>query len=336
MMRSTKIRPAKKNNHHQNITTPRMTTTPNRTALLTKIHKVLKKHYKPVVAPKDAPVLESLLLASCLENTRPAVAETVLETLKKTFFDLNEIRVSTVKELSEVMQPLSAPAVAAARMKGILQSVFESEYAFDLESLKKQNLGVAIKRLQKLDGVSPFIVAYTVQTALGGHSIPVDQGTLGVLFVLGAMTEAEMRTANPPAMERAIPKNKGQEFGSLLHQLGAEFSANPFSPQLREFLLTIAPDAKERFPKRVVKKPEPPAPPPEPAGKKKPGQPAARIVPGERPDKSKEKPLAAVKKPLGGPKKPIEVVRRVEPNKKKSTLPKPKPLAKPLAKRKPR
>src|SRR5271167_1420614 len=97
-------------------------TTTNRTALVTKIHKALKKHYKPVLAPKDAPVLE---------------------TLKKTFFDLNEIRVSTVKELSEVMQPLAHPAAAAARLKGILQSVFESEYAFDLEALKKQNLGVA-------------------------------------------------------------------------------------------------------------------------------------------------------------------------------------------------
>ncbi len=308
-------------------------TTTNRTALLTKIHKVLKKHYKPVVATKDAPVLESLLLASCLENTRPAIAVTVLESLKKTFFDLNEIRVSTVKELAEVMQALPHPNAAAARVKGILQSVFESEYAFDLDSLKKQNLGVAIKRLQKLDGVSPFIVAYTVQTALGGHSIPVDKGTLGVLFVLGALTEAEMRSGNPPAMERAIPKSKGQEFGSLLHQLGADFTANPLAPQVREFLISIVPDAKERFPKRVVKKPEPP---PEPAGKKKPVQPAPRTTPAERPEKAKEKPLSAIKKPLGGPKKPIEAVRRVEPNKKKLTSPKPKPLAKPLAKRKPR
>ena len=325
----------KKNNPPSKINTLRMTT-PNRTALLTKIHKVLKKHYKPVLAPKDPPVLESLLLASCLENTRPAIAATVLESLKKTFFDLNEIRVSTVKELSEVMQPLSAPAEAAARLKGILQSVFESEYAFDLESLKKQNLGVAIKRLQKLDGATPFVVAYTVQTALGGHSIPVDKGSLGVLYVLGAITEAESRSGNPPGMERAIPKSKGQEFGSLLHQLGAEFTANPFSPQLREFLLSISPDAKERFPKRVVKKPEPPAPPPEPAGKKKPGHPAPRAGAAERSDKHKDKPLPAVKKNPVGSKKPIEAPRHSDGGKKKLTSPKTKLSLKPLAKRKPR
>ena len=311
-------------------------TTPNRTALLNKIHKVLKKHYKPVLAPKDPPVLESLLLASCLENTRPAIAMSVLDALKKTFFDLNEIRVSTVKELAEVMQPLSAPAEAAARLKGILQSVFESEYAFDLESLKKQNLGVAIKRLQKLDGATPFVVAYTVQTALAGHSIPVDKGSLAVLYVLGAITEAESRSGSPPGMERAIPKSKGQEFGSLLHQLGAEFIANPFAPQLREFLLSIAPDAKERFPKRVQKKPEPPAPPVEPAGKKKPGHPAPRTGAIERSEKHKDKPVSAVKKNPVGSKKPIEAPRHVDGGKKKLTSPKTKMSLKPLAKRKPR
>ena len=94
-MNVAKTNVTKKNNPSSKINTQRMTT-PNRTALLTKIHKVLKKHYKPVLAPKDPPVLESLLLASCLENTRPAICIAVLESLKKTFFDLNEIRVSTV------------------------------------------------------------------------------------------------------------------------------------------------------------------------------------------------------------------------------------------------
>ncbi len=190
--------------------------------------------------------------------------------------------------------------------------------------------------MQKLDGASPFVVAYTVQTALGGHSIPVDKGTLTVLFVLGAISEAESRSGNAPPMERAIPKSKGQEFGSLLHQLGAEFTANPFSPQVRELLLSIASDAKDRFPKRTVKKPEPPAP--EPVGKKKSGQPAPRVASAERSDKTKDKPAAAVKKPAGPTKKPIEVIRRPEPAKKKPApaSAKPKMANKPLAKRKPR
>ncbi len=302
-------------------------TTPNRTALLTKLHKVLKKHFKPAANRHDQPVLESLLQAACLENSRPAAAEAVYEKLKASFFDWNEIRVSTVRELAELMHELVEPASVAARVKGILQSTFESEYSFDLEALKKKNLGEAVKRLQKLEGASPFIVAYTVQTSLGGHSIPVDRGTLGALVVLGTISEAEAASGNVPGMERAIPKSKGQEFGSLLHQLGAEFAANPYAPQVRELLLSIAPDAKDRLPKRPSKKAPPP---PEPVAAKK----AAGQKPREA-EKAKDKP-AAVKKPPAPVKKAAEPARAAEPAKKKALAAKSKPAAKPLAKRKPR
>ncbi len=44
------------------------------------------------------------------------------------------------------------------------------------------------------------------------------------------------------------------EFGSLLHQLGAEFHASPHSPKVRKIMLDIEPTAKDRLPKRTVKK----------------------------------------------------------------------------------
>ena len=131
--------------------------------------------------------------------------------------------------------------------------MFESDYSFDLEHLKKQNIGAAVKRLQKLHGATPFGVAYATQMALGGHSIPVDKGTLGAHVRLGVITQTEADSGNVPGMERAIPKSKGQEFGALLHELGADFFASPFSRRVRELLLSIAPDAKERFPKRGSK-----------------------------------------------------------------------------------
>src|SRR5262249_19517703 len=61
-------------------------TTPNRSALLNKIYKVLKKHGKPQVVRGEQPVLESLLLGCCLENTHHAAGEQVYNTLKSSFF----------------------------------------------------------------------------------------------------------------------------------------------------------------------------------------------------------------------------------------------------------
>lgn len=225
---------------------------PNRMALLTKMHKVLKKHYKPVPIP-DRPVLEHLLYACCLENARYEQADKAFAAVSTSFFDWNEVRVSTVKELAEVMNMLPAAAAAAANLKRALQGVFESTYSFDLEPLKKQNLGQAQQRLKKLEGTTPFSIAYLTQATLGGHAIPVDQGLMQVFTVVGAVGEADAASGVVPGLERAISKNKGVEFGSLAHQLGAEMFANPYSPNLHKVLLEIAPDAKDRLPKRSVK-----------------------------------------------------------------------------------
>jgi endonuclease III len=226
----------------------------NRTALLNKLQRVLKKTYKPVSSRGDHPLLETLLFACCLENAHHDIAHDALQKLRESFFDWNEIRVSTVKELAESLSTLPDSMAAAARLKSVLQAVFESDYSFDLEHLKKQNLGSAVKRLQKLPGASAFGVAYTTQVALGGHAIPLDKGTLDALVIIGLATEAEAANCNITGLERAIPKSKGQEFGSLVHELGADLFASPFSLTVRELLLSIAPDAKERFPKRGSKK----------------------------------------------------------------------------------
>lgn len=228
-------------------------TTSNR-GLLTKVHKVLKKHYKPVAPSADRPLMEQLLFACCLENTHYERAEQAFAALSEAFFDWNEVRVSTVKELADALQLLPDPMTAAGNLRRLLQSVFESTYSFELEGLRKQNLGVAIKQLEKLDGSTPFVVAYVTQTVLGGHSIPIDRGALECLAILGIISAGEQQKGVVPGLERAIPKNKGVEFGSLLHQLSADFSANPHDGSVHKILLEISSDAKERLPKRTAKK----------------------------------------------------------------------------------
>src|SRR5262245_4076590 len=237
----------------------------SRSSLIAKMHKVLKQHYKPISLDGDRPLLEHMLYACCLENAPYDKAEKVYQHINTSFFDWNEVRVSTVKELAEAMRELPDPAAAAANLKSILQNVFEATYSFELESVKKQNIGVGIKRLEKMQGASQFVVAYTTQHALGGHSIPLDRGALDVLYIVGIASEAESRSGNVTGLERAIPKNKGAEFGSLLHQLVADYVANTQSPAVKNILIAINPDAKNRIPKRGQKKlfpdPVPPAPP---------------------------------------------------------------------------
>jgi hypothetical protein len=222
----------------------------SRTAQFAKVHKILKKYYKPVALPAERSVLEHLLFACCLEDARYDAAEEAFAALVHTFFDWNEVRVTSLSELSEVMAALPDPRVAANRIKRVLHGVFEETYSFDLEEKRKKNLGPAVKWLEKVDGTTKFSVAYVVQAALGGHSIPVDAGTLAALRIVDLISDKDAAAGVVPGLERAVAKSKGIELGSLLHQLGADFSANPYSPQVREVLLAIDPGAAARFPRR--------------------------------------------------------------------------------------
>jgi endonuclease III len=219
----------------------------NRAAILGRVHKVLKKHYKPVEAPSDRKVLEQLLFAGLLENSDFETAQECFAKLQESYFDWNEVRVTTIAELSEILASLPDPAEAAQRTKKCLQAVFETHYQFDLEALKKQNLGKSIADLEKLPGMSPFMVAYLTQTALAGHAIPLGRGAWDVLIAVGAATDQDWSKQHVAGMERAIQKNKGAEFFSLLHQCGVDLAASPQSTRVKAILVEIDTGAKERL-----------------------------------------------------------------------------------------
>jgi hypothetical protein len=236
---------------------------PSRSTVLTQIQKVLKRHYDPVPLDASRSVLEHMIYGLLLENAPYATADAVLAALRESYFDWNEVRVAAVSDLTEQLQRLPDPAVTAASLRSVLQAVFDTTFSFDLEPLRKENLGKAVERLEKCKGSRPFMVSYVVQAALGGHAIPLDRGALEVFAILGAISppaqqgggKAHAAPPTVPGLERAVPKNKGVEFASLLHQLSADFVANRYSPSVQKVLLEINPAAKDRLPKRG-KKPE--------------------------------------------------------------------------------
>jgi len=295
----------------------------NRAAIYTKTHKVLKKHYTPVLPPTDRTVLEHIVYALCLENSHYEPADTVYARLKEEFFDWNELRVSTVAELTAIGKGLPNPSGAMGNVKQFLHSIFESRFSFDLEECRKQNIGKTVKELEGFKGITPFAIGYVVQAGLNGHAIAVDAGLLGVMQVLGAISEAEAAKGNIPGMERAIPKTKGAEFASLVHQLAADYHASPHSPRIRPILLEIDPESKTRLPKRKRQKAEEKE---EPAKK-----PAKKAAPKKA---SAKKESAAKKKPAKKKAAPKKATKKSVPAKKKTAATKKKTTTKASASRK--
>lgn len=232
----------------------------NRAELINKLYKAVKKDFQPINPPSNRTVMDHAIYACCLENSTAEEADEALAKLQENYFDWNEVRVTTDRELATTVKSLTDPLKAATRVKKMLYGIFETYYQFDLEFLKKENLGKAVQSFDKMVGVTPFAISYISQHGLGGHSIPTDKALLNLMVVLGIISEDEAGKGKIPGLERAIPKAKGIEFSSLVHQLAVALYKTPFSTAVRNQILKIDSSAKERFPKRSSKKKEAPKP----------------------------------------------------------------------------
>lgn len=277
----------------------------NRGDRISLLHKVVTKHFTPVAAPDDRTVLEHLAYACCLENATYEAADEAFHRLRESFFDWNEIRVTTISELCDALHNLPDASSAAVRIKKNLQSLFETRYSFDIDDMVKMNLGKATQELEKLGGMTRFVLGYTTQNALGGHSIPVSKSVMEVLLATEIVSESEATKGLAPGLERTVPKTKGAAFGSCLHQLAVQNANSPDDKSV----LAIMKEAGAKPPKK-------------PAAKK----PAAKTVASKTSDKAAaaespktDKPEPAASKPAPTKKKVAETESTKKPAKKKTS-----------------
>ncbi len=282
-----------------------------RADLINKLHKFAKKEFPATTPPSNRSVIEHMLYGCCLENSSFEAADEAFAKLQENYFDWNEVRVTTAIELAELMKGLADPQPAAVSLKKTLHGIFECYYQFDLDFLKKENLSKAVTQFEKFKGVSPFVVSYVAQNGLGGHSIPLDRSMMLLFYVLGIVNEDEATKGHVSGLERTIPKAKGVEFFTHVHPMAVTFASSPFNTKIREQILKISKDAKERFPKRgggrkktaekkepaskAAKKVAPSKPAPKPATSKKVTKKPAKAA--KAPAKKKTSPKSVKKKP---------------------------------------
>jgi hypothetical protein len=219
----------------------------NRAVLIGKLNAALKKHYKPLPAQPTRPLLEHVLYGSLLEDTPAELADEGMAKCEQEFFDWNEVRVTTVTELSQVLSRLDDPVKAARRLKSNLQSIFEEYYTFDLDHLKKENLGKAVNKFEKMPGMTPFVLSYSVQHGLGGHSIPTDYSAMVIMLATEIASQPEAMSGKVPGLERAIPKSKGIEFAGLLHQAAVTLNKNLKDKKARAMLDAVNKGSSKRL-----------------------------------------------------------------------------------------
>src|SRR5262245_44225542 len=199
-----------------------MPTTTNKQRLLTQLFGALGRGKAP--EPEPRPVLEQFLYAICREGVTREAADRAFRSLRERFFDWNEIRVSSTRELAETLEGLPDAEGRAQRLIDFLQEVFETTFSFDLEGLHKKGMKQAAKALQRFQAANDYAVAWVVQQSLGGHAIPLDAPSLRVLRRLGLLEhDSDDLEALRTSLEHHIPKARAPLFCDLISAVADEF-----------------------------------------------------------------------------------------------------------------
>ena len=253
-----------------------------------KLTTILQKEYGKSVPKLKLPVLETMLFAVCVEDNPWDLAEAGYEKLIKSYFDLNEIRVSSVSELERTLSPLRNADWKGLRIRSILRFVFESTYSYDFEKLARLTLESAQKRLKKIDYLSPFVSNFTLQQAMGSYVICLDDSSHRATIHLGIVPPDSTIDEAAEFLRAGVKKSEAFGFSHLLRCLATDPKlVDRFTDEYDEEgsfdVLKVAERlATVKAPKKKKKKVTPPPPAPKAAAPPKAAATKAAAAPAKK------------------------------------------------------
>lgn len=141
---------------------------------LQKLYRGLKRTHPKVEKTTYEDPIEALIYGVVSEQLSESSAQRAMKGFRDTFVDWNDLRVSRVEEIVEVLREDTATSRAtAATLTAMLRSVFDEYHVLSLEALKKLGKRPAKKVIEDMQGVDHFAVSYCMLTALQGHAIPL-------------------------------------------------------------------------------------------------------------------------------------------------------------------
>jgi hypothetical protein len=135
------------------------------------------------------------------------------------FIDLNDLRVSRIEEIVEMLgADTPVTREVASTITTVLRAIFNEYHKVSLEGLKKAGKRPARQILEKMEGTNRFVVDYCMLTSLQGHAVPLTEGMIAYLkdkaLVYPEATEQEIGGF----LAKQISAKKGYDFYALLRR----------------------------------------------------------------------------------------------------------------------
>lgn len=186
---------------------------------LQRLYRELKRAHPQVARTTYEDPIEALICGILSERMSESAVHKALREMAKAFVDWNDLRVSRVEEIAEALgRNCAASRDVALALTAALRRVFDEYHKISLAPLKKQGKRPARQDLEKIDGISRFVVNYCLLTALDAHAIPMTRQMADYLkqheIVDAGANEEEMEGF----LTRCVAAKDAYEFYALLRR----------------------------------------------------------------------------------------------------------------------
>jgi endonuclease III len=187
-----------------------------------KIHslyrKLNRKHPKMQKVSHEQ-VIDAVVHGIVSAQLREKEAEAVIEKFAGSFVDWNDLRVSRTEEIVEVLgDDTPTTRAIASTLTRVLTSIFNDYHKVSLEALKKIGKRPAKQALEKIEGISRFVVDYCMLTSLRGHAIPLTERMVDYLKSNELVDPDADEQQTEGFLAKQIPAKNGYEFYCLLRR----------------------------------------------------------------------------------------------------------------------
>lgn len=139
-----------------------------------RLYRSLKCEYPKVQEVIYDEPTDAIVYATLSENMSETAAQSAFKRFADYFVDLNDLRASRVEEIIELLgEDTPVTRQIASTLNNTLMAIFNEYHTVSLKALRKMGKRPAKQLLQKLDGISHFVVDYCMLTALQGHAMPL-------------------------------------------------------------------------------------------------------------------------------------------------------------------
>lgn len=186
---------------------------------LQKLYRELKRTHPKVEKPAYDDPAEALICGIISEKLSESATNRALREIRTAFVDWNDLRVARVEEIAEAIGgKVTSGRDAAFALTAALRGIYDEHHRISLAVLKKLGKRPARQGLEKLPGVSRFVINYCMLTSMEAHAVPLTPQMIEYLRRNDIIAPDAEEEDIDGFMTRHIPAKSAYEFYALLRR----------------------------------------------------------------------------------------------------------------------